>query len=184
MADQLSINDRSKNRSSQRNRGSIALYLKNQILFDLNWTTWCSWSGMTSGSVTVWYNEWSWHLSPYTVAVLIFGIVFCRLLNSSSALKCQVEVDEGLNYLVWAGIIFFILAHMVLCFEPVTKTVTKTYCFSYCWTGLTQCQGLFFSQPASEEAGGEPEDWRGHSQDRWPQRTKGIFQIIWCPAQQ
>lgn len=184
MAAQLSINERSKNRSSQSNRGSIALCLKDQILFDLNWTTWHGGSGMTSGSATVWYNEWSWHLSPYIVAVLIFGRLFYRPLGSSSTLKCQVEVDEGLNSLVWDGIIFFILAHMVLCFESAIKTVLITYCFSCCWTGLTQPQGIFFSQPASKEAGGEPEAGRGQGHDRWPRLTTGISHTVWYHALQ
>lgn len=42
---------------------------------------------------------------------------------------------------VWAGteLIFFIVAHTVLCFEFVTETPLMTQgCFSYCWKVLTQ----------------------------------------------
>jgi len=67
---------------------------------------------------------------------------------------------------------------MGLCFRFVITTVliTQGY-FSYCWTVLTQCQGLFCSshRPTSEQAGGAQEAGRGHSWDSWPSWLKGYL---------
>ena len=47
------------------------------------------------------------------------------------------------------------------------------------------CQGLFCSSPhpTSEQAGGAQEAGRGHSQDSWPQLTKGMSHTIGHHAQ-
>jgi len=64
--------------------------------------------------------------------------------------------------------------------------VDNTAIFSYCWAALTQSQGLFCSShhPVSDWAAGAQEAGRRHSQDSWPQLTKGITHALWCLAQQ
>ena len=97
------------------------------------------------------------------------------------------EIEGAILVLARIELIFFIVVCTVLCFGFIMKTVLMITqrCFSYCWAVLTQSEGLFCFSPysTSEEAGGGQEAGRGHSQDSWPQLTKGIFQTIGCHAQ-
>lgn len=51
---------------------------------------------------------------------------------------------------------------------------------------LIQHQGLFClsHRPACEQAAGAQSLGKGHSQESWPQLTRGIFHTMWCLAQQ
>lgn len=72
--------------------------------------------------------------------------------------------------LVLAGVefVFFIVAHIMIYFGFVTRTVITHRCLSYCWAVLAQHQGLFcfLRCPGSKDAGGAQETETG--QARWP----------------
>ena len=113
-------------------------------------------------------------LSSFLSPFFIFSCVSCT--TTFKILFLCVLVLDGLE------LVFFTVR-----FRFVLKTVLVTQgCVSYCWAGLAQRQGLFCSSlcPTSEQAGGAQGVGRGHSQDSWPQLTQGIFQTIWCHAQQ
>ena len=104
------------------------------------------------------------------------------LLNNISQLLIKFVI-----VLVWAGIElnFLIVVGRVLCFGFSMRIILITHwCFRCCWAVLTQSEGLFcFSpHPTSEQSGDAQEAGRGHSQDSWPQLTRGIFHTIWCHA--
>ena len=103
--------------------------------------------------------------------MLCRGSLHCTLTNHADfpcwdEFRFWSELHQKTFVLVLAGIelIFFIVASMGQCFGFVLKTVLITQrCFSYCWAGLTQSQGLFcFSpQPTSEQAEGGTRSWEG-----------------------
>lgn len=93
--------------------------------------------------------------------------------------KLKICLKRRITVLVLAGmeLIFFLAAHIVLCFVFLTKTQLLTHQgFSYCWTVLTQHQGhLCFSNCMTcKEFGRAQEVGRGHRLYRWPQMTKEI----------
>ena len=128
-------------------------------------------------SCTLSLFKFSFYVSVYLVFLspfLIFSCVSCT--TTFKILFLCVLVLDGIE------LVFFTVR-----FRFVLKTVLVTQgCVSYCWAALAQRQGLFCSSlcPTSEQAGGAEGVGRGHSQDSWPQLTQGIFQTIWCHAQQ
>lgn len=65
---------------------------------------------------------------------------------------------------------FFLVAGVRFYFGFVMKHVDNTGVFNYCWTGLTEYQGLFCSSPytTSGEAGGA----QGIGKEQWPQQIQ------------
>ena len=75
----------------------------------------------------------------------------------------RTKREKSLLDLTGRELIFFIAAHVVLCFILVTKTVLTTHRrFSYCWRVFAQHYGLFCCSfwPSSCGGGGGRRGWK------------------------
>ena len=79
-----------------------------------------------------------------------------------------------------AGLVFFIAAYTVQCFEFTVKTVLITLVFYLLLSSAYRVK--VFCVPLVAQSRNQPrsswEDGRGHSQDSWPQLIKGVSHTI------